>query len=222
MTNLALSLENVSLSFNESSNLLSIKQLDFSQGIHCLWGISGSGKTSFLRLVSGRPFDVIVAGILSIGTNKYHLNSDKDMANYNAKYISAMYQDNFLIDDFNVLENLLLPYYLHKETYEVDEFSFLTEKLNIQSLLQKQIGEISRGEAQRVRLVRSLLFAQTILILDEPLVYLDKEMKATCFDLIKDWVLKKKLITFFSTHDQELKNTSNFSTLLQFEDGLLI
>jgi ABC-type lipoprotein export system ATPase subunit len=217
-----LTLDNVFLSFKEHSNLLSIQHMVFSVGIHCLWGVSGSGKTSFLRLVSGRPFDVKVGGKLSIDSDSFSLNSDIDMATYNDQYVSAMYQDNFLIDDFNVVENLLLPYFLYKDVYDSDEYELLIDQLNIKDLLQKEIDQISRGEAQRVRLARALLFARKILILDEPLVYLDKSMKSICFKLLKTWITKKNLITFFSTHDQQLKEGSNFTTLLTFEDGLKI
>lgn len=215
-----LTLDNIVLSYYEGTQLLSIQHLEFSEGIHCLWGISGSGKTSFLKLVSGRPFDAQVDGHLKLDNHVYCLASDNDMAEYNDRYVSAMYQDNFLIDDFSVSENLLLPYFLQKQDYEQTEYSFLIKTLEISDLLEKRIDQISRGEAQRVRLARALLFSQKILVLDEPLVYLDKKMKITSFDLIKTWIKDKSLIAFFSTHDQGLKLKETFSSILMFEDGL--
>ncbi|MCO4782644.1 MAG: ATP-binding cassette domain-containing protein [Candidatus Cloacimonetes bacterium] len=219
---MSLKLENISLSFNGNNNLLSISDIGFSLGIHCLWGVSGSGKTSFLRLVAGRPFECKVCGNLKIDSKTFCLSSDTDMANFNDKYVSALYQDNFLIDDFDVKENLLLPYFLHRDDYDVSELNYLLDQLKLEHLLSKDITQISRGEAQRVRIARALLFSKKILVLDEPLVYLDKDLKAKCFDLIKSWVDDKKLISFFSTHDQNLKESTDFTSIIKFEDGLEI
>ncbi|PCJ19827.1 MAG: hypothetical protein COB02_06475 [Candidatus Cloacimonadota bacterium] len=213
-----LQLQNIALSF--STELISIKNFSFEEGLHCIWGVSGSGKTSFLKMLSGRAYGSDLKGIFLVDSNSYTLSSEQDMALYNQKYISAMYQDSFLIDDFNVLENLLLPFYLEKQNFDKIKYDQLIKALEIEHLVKKEIHQISRGEAQRVRLARSLLFAQKILILDEPLVYLDKKMKSICFDLICQTIKNKKLIAFFSTHDQSLKESKEFSFILNFDDGL--
>ncbi|MCJ8347858.1 hypothetical protein MJH12_20165, partial [bacterium] len=74
-----LEIRGLSLSFQEDINLISIENMSFDRGIHCLWGISGSGKTSFLKLLSGRIYGARLAGTIVIEDRSFNVCDEKQM-----------------------------------------------------------------------------------------------------------------------------------------------
>jgi zinc transport system ATP-binding protein len=73
------------------------------------------------------------------------------------------------------------------------------ERLEIDDLAERQIGQLSNGQVQRVLIARALMMRPRILLLDEPAASLDASAKSHIFSMIRD--LKEEMTVIMVTHD---------------------
>ncbi|MBU1239378.1 ATP-binding cassette domain-containing protein [Myxococcota bacterium] len=134
-----------------------------------LLGPSGGGKSLLLEILAGmiRPD----SGTISLeGVDITHLP-------INRRRIGLVYQKPALFPHMNVFQNIgygLRGLTRGEKSARVGE---LAEKMGISGLLQRHPGTLSGGEAQRVSLARMLAVSPHILLLDEPLSSLDKDLR---------------------------------------------
>ncbi|MBR8462261.1 ATP-binding cassette domain-containing protein [Campylobacter sp. faydin G-105] len=142
---------------------LSIKQGEFV----ALYGRSGSGKTTILRLLAG--FETPDSGVIKVGESVFfdeRINLAPQMRN-----IGFLFQDYALFDNMNVEQNLL---FANKNHALADKLLSMCE---LKSLKNASIQKLSGGQKQRVALARALMRKPKILALDEPLSALDNDMR---------------------------------------------
>lgn len=90
---------------------------------------------------------------------------------------------------------------MHTENFD-ESFKSMASQFRLLSVLDKKITELSSGEYQRVCLIRALIRNKPIIILDEPVAFLDSENKKTILETLLS--LNKKGVTIlFSSHNQE-------------------
>ena len=202
----------------EGRQLIQFDELEFFSGMHLLWGVSGSGKTTFLEYLAGRREGR--CGRVEFKGRNFELHNPASSQRFFEQHLSIQYQDPTLLEELSVLENIQLPWRLMgrlpKEN-EVDQTLF--EKLQLTLLQNKPITKLSRGEKQRVGLARALYGSCDILLLDEPLVYLQKDLGENIFQYICERVLENNLICFVSSHDPYIRDSDVFSSRLKFEEG---
>ena len=75
----------------------------------------------------------------------------------------------------------------------------LLDSMGIISIADKQIGEISGGQMQRVLLCRAIISEPKLLILDEPTNFVDKRFESELYDILKE--LNKKMAIVMVSHD---------------------
>ncbi len=170
-----------------------------SSGITVLFGESGCGKSSLLRLMAG--FVKSSSGLLNIGQKRLQTNqSSVDIWSRSIGYIT---QSETLFPHLRVVENL--EYAQKRATGKIKlwQFKDLIKSFKIQHLLTKYPNELSGGEAQRVSMVRTLLSQPRLILMDEPVSALDEDSR---FELLK---ILKQLITennqtalLYITHDR--------------------
>ena len=136
-----------------------------------LYGPSGAGKTSILRMLSGLmpPDDgsIEVNGTSWFdGTSKSHIPSRK-------RNVAFVFQDFALFPHMTVMENICfaMPYRDEKQAQELLDFVDLKELQAVKPHL------LSGGQQQRVALARALAQQPKILLLDEPLSALDFDLR---------------------------------------------
>ena len=144
--------------------------LDLSDGITCLMGASGKGKTTLLKLMAGL------------------LKPDNGTVDIDDRKVSFMFQEDRLLPWLNVRENVLLVTGREKETDE------LLQELGIDGNLK--ISELSGGMARRVALARCLMFESDVLLMDEPFKGLDEELMKKVASII----VRQNKPTIVSTH----------------------
>ncbi|MBQ6654861.1 MAG: ABC transporter ATP-binding protein [Erysipelotrichaceae bacterium] len=144
--------------------------LEISDGITCLMGESGIGKTTLLKLIAGL------------------LEPQKGTIENEYKRISFMFQEDRLLPWLSVRDNILLVTDKHKEADE------LLSRLEIDGDLK--ISELSGGMARRVALIRCLLFDSDMLIMDEPFKGMDGKLIEKAAEIIKS----QNKPTLISTH----------------------
>ncbi|MAW65154.1 MAG: ABC transporter [Flavobacteriales bacterium] len=146
---------------------------------------SGKGKSTLMGILYGTRKDF--KG--SILFNNKRLGSPKDWSELRTNQLAIVFQDLELLDDLTVLENIQLKNQLTSHFSDVTILEMLT-RLNLEELKNQQVGFLSRGEKQRVAIIRSLCMPFTWLLLDEPFSALDGENIKNALALIKEQVEK--------------------------------
>ena len=214
--------ENLSKSFKRGSNtLFAVKNVNFTlkEGDFVnIIGRSGSGKSTFLNLLSGllKPTE---GKIFAKGKNISDF-SDREISKYRNEIIGFVPQSLGTLPNLNVLENVSLPYYLFKrDDSAYEKAAMLLDEMGILHLKDDFPKNLSGGELKRVLIARSMINSPELLILDEPTSDLDKNTTMEIMDLLKK-INSKGTALIVVTHELDILKYGN--TLCQMEDGSLI
>ena len=214
--------ENLSKSFKRGSNtLFAVKNVNFTlnEGDFVnIIGRSGSGKSTFLNLLSGllKPTE---GKIFAKGKDMSDF-SDRDISKYRNEIIGFVPQSLGTLPNLNVLENVSLPYYLFKrDDSAYEKAAMLLDEMGILHLKDDFPKNLSGGELKRVLIARSMINSPKLLILDEPTSDLDKNTTMEIMDLLKK-INSKGTALIIVTHELDILKYGN--TLCQMEDGSLI
>lgn len=181
---------------------LSIKEEINEKYIVEVVGQSGTGKTTFFRILSGLL--VPDYGVISIG-NKVILDT-KNKINIppQRREIALMFQDYALFPNMSVKENIQFAQ-KKKNILRINE---LLKVFDLELFKDKKIQKLSGGQQQRVALARTLAQEVGIILLDEPFSAVDKEMRKKMQTEILKYQQEKEAIVFFISHQQD--ENSNF------------
>lgn len=133
-----------------------------------IMGESGSGKTTLLNILAA--LDRPTAGEVRLNGQRMGDIREKELAAFRRKNLGFVFQDFNLLDTFSLRDNIFLPLVLSGVPYKEMESHLkpLTEKLEIQSLLDKYPYEVSGGQKQRAAAARALITQPKLLLADEP------------------------------------------------------
>jgi ABC-type lipoprotein export system ATPase subunit len=167
----------------------------------CITGHSGSGKSTLLNMLTG----LLKADNGEIIFNGEHLCSlgDTELAHLRNSTIGYIPQGNSLLQNFSVLDNVSLPWYLTRKEDITGRARELLNKVGIAHLESESPRNLSGGEARRVAIARSLIADPKILIADEPTNDLDP---ATSDDVLRLFteVNGKGVTVVIVTHEREI------------------
>ena len=176
-----------------------------------LTGESGIGKTTFLE---------IIAGLRKIDSGKYYYdnqeilcNDDDIMSDFRNKNIGYILQDFALVDDYTVLENIILPV-LYSRFFSKEEAILRAKSFALKFYLEKELDKkvrfISGGQKQRVAIIRSLILNPEIILADEPTTNLDKNNFRLVLETFQELKKQEKII-IIATHDDRIKKIADRS-----------
>ena len=175
-----------------------------------LSGVSGSGKTTILRIVAGleEAFgEIIVDGEIWLNENIKKPIQKRD--------IGFVFQDYALFPNLSVIDNLL---YVKKDKDLAKQLLSLTD---LYELKNRYPNSLSGGQKQRVSLCRALMKRPKILLMDEPLSALDTHMRVKLQDEILALHKEFKTTTIMVSHDpSEMYKLA--SRVLVLKDGKII
>jgi len=207
-----LTLNNVSVSFDDEIILQDIN-LEIKKGeIICIIGPSGSGKSTLLRTMN----HMVIPTSGSIEFKGEVLNN-KNINKIRQK-IGMVFQSFELFPHLSVLENLILaPTYLKIMNKEeaINKAKELLKKVNLLDKINSYPNSLSGGQKQRIAIVRSLLMNPEIMLFDEPTSALDPEMVKEVLNVIKE-LAKTGMTICIVTH--EIKFASEIATRILFVD----
>ena len=161
-----------------------------------LYGPSGAGKTSTLRILSGllRP----EAGRITVnGTTWFDAEAGVNIPP-GERNIGYVFQDYALFPNMSVRENLRFALRDGAPDQRVNE---LLEVMELGSLAGQKPATLSGGQQQRVALARALVQRPKILLLDEPLSALDPSLRRRLSDYLLEWHQSMGLTTIMVSHD---------------------
>jgi molybdate transport system ATP-binding protein len=160
-----------------------------------LFGKSGTGKTTTLRIIAGLTTPdtgtMFVNGTKWLDThNHFHLAVNK-------RSLGFVFQDYALFPNMSVKENIQFA----QTQKDKDFVSFLLHILGLESLQHQNPYYLSGGQKQRVALARAIARKPKILLLDEPLSALDTETRLMIQDEMKQLIQELGMTAIIVTHD---------------------
>lgn len=173
-------LRNVSFSYGELEILKDFNLHVLDGDCVCLWGESGSGKTTITRLILGLEKEF-----------NGKINSPNK--------ISCVFQEDRLIESSNVINNIRMV--LNSEQYEIADK--LLDETGFYGIRKKRISSLSGGMKRRVSIIRAIAFGGDALILDEAFNGIDYENKIVLANIIKREFLAKNKSVIMITHNKE-------------------
>lgn len=179
-------------------------------------GISGSGKTTFLRLISGliQPKN----GTICWGEQVWHDTKTKQCIPPQERNIGMVFQDYALFPNMNTLDNII---FACKEKVEKKYLQSILDTLGLYNYLTRYPHQLSGGQQQRVAIARALISKPALLLLDEPFSALDESLKKTIQSFIYEIHQQNSMTTLVVSHQiSEIKPYAH--RFLQFENEKLM
>ncbi|MBO0438763.1 hypothetical protein DOK67_0000483 [Enterococcus sp. DIV0212c] len=210
--------KNVSYFYQDGDKRRMILQdtsINFEQGqFYTILGQSGSGKTTFLSLISAldepKSGEVLYKGqnIKKIGLEKYRRDD-----------ISIIFQSYNLVPYLTALENVLVAMSITDNDMPKDnrEVAYnLLDYIGInKAKADRLVGQLSGGEQQRVAIARALATNVDIILADEPTGNLDEGMEQEIVDIFKDLAETHNKCVIVVTHSNEIAKQSDKTYFLK-------
>ena len=184
-------------------------------------GKSGCGKSTLLYILS--TMDTDYKGELLIDNEPMRNKKEAQLAAIRNQKIGFVFQFHYLLNEFTVLQNVMLPG-LKLNQYPAKEVEHRAmEKLTmlgIEKLALKNANRVSGGEKQRVAIARALINDPVIIMGDEPTGNLDKKNSEIVFDIFKKLADEFKQTLLIVTHDEGFAKKTN--RIIEMEDGRIL
>lgn len=161
-----------------------------------IFGKSGAGKTSILRILSG--LEEADSGYIRVGEEIWYDSSKGINLPPQKRRIGFVFQNYALFPHLNVYENICFGIKSKADKTYADELLSLME---LHSLKKAKIHQLSGGQAQRVALARALASRPALLLLDEPFSALDNAIAKTLQNTLKTIHQHFKLTTMLVSHN---------------------
>jgi iron(III) transport system ATP-binding protein len=197
LNKVSLEARHISLSYG-SNEVLRDVNLKIEPGeFFALLGPSGSGKSTLLRLIAGfnqhQRGELLVDGQDITGTPPH------------ARNVGMVFQNYALWPHMTVWDNVAFGLVERRETKDAirRKVGAVLELVGLSDYAQRRPGQLSGGQQQRVALARTIVIEPKLLLLDEPLSNLDKQLRVQMREELKNLQRKLGLTTIFVTHDQE-------------------
>ncbi|MEN9440673.1 MAG: hypothetical protein RLZ33_749, partial [Bacteroidota bacterium] len=175
-----------------------------------IMGKSGCGKSTLLYILS--TMDTNYTGELFLNEKLITGQTSDHLASIRNEQIGFVFQFHYLLAEFTVLENVMLPArklgVKSKEEIEHDAMEKL-KLLGIDDQALKLSSRISGGQKQRVAIARALINNPSIIMGDEPTGNLDSKNSDIVFDIFKELSVEEKLSLLIVTHDDDFAHRTD-------------
>jgi len=184
-------------------------------------GKSGCGKSTLLYVLS--TMDTDYEGNVFLQGDDLKGKKDAELAKIRNNSIGFVFQFHYLLNEFSVVKNVMLPG-LKKGEYSEQEVEHRAyEKLRIlgiQDEALKMPNQLSGGQKQRVAIARALINDPLIIMGDEPTGNLDKKNSDIVFNIFSDLCKDFNQTLLIVTHDMEFAHKTQ--RIIEMEDGKII
>jgi len=177
-------------------------------------GPSGSGKTTCLMMLAG--FETATHGVISL--NGKPINNIPP----HKRGIGMVFQNYALFPHMTVSENLSFPLEVRglKKTIREEKVKWALDMVQMNEFGNRRPAQLSGGQQQRIALARSLVFEPDLVLMDEPLGALDKQLREHMQYEIKHLHERLGVTVVYVTHDQSEALTMS-DRVAVFNDGVI-
>ena len=198
-------LHDINLSFEESS-------------FNSIIGESGSGKSTLMNIM----------GTLDKATSGQVMIEGKDITNLNKNQLAVLrnetigfiFQFHYLLPEFTVLENILMPYRIKNKKVNkeiLDRANELIDIVGLSKVKNNKSTDLSGGQQQRTAVARALINKPRIILADEPTGNLDSETTENIYNLLKSINEEYKSTFVIITHDNRIAEKTD--RIIEIKDG---
>jgi lipoprotein-releasing system ATP-binding protein len=183
-------------------------------------GQSGSGKSTLLNQLG--LLDTPTAGRIVLNGHEATAANRKQRAALRNDFIGFVFQFHYLLPEFSVLENVLMPGRIAgvAPAELVPRAEENLALLGLEGLEKKNANDLSGGQKQRVAIARALMNRPALVLADEPTGNLDSENTKAVYRLFRE--INEELGTAFIvvTHDRAVAQQTD--RILEISDGALL
>jgi len=219
-----LATHNVNKYFYEPEKFQVLKEIDLTvrRGeFLSLVGKSGCGKSTLMYILSTMDSDY--EGELEIAGERLTGKGQDALASFRNQHIGFVFQFHYLLPEFTVLQNVMIPALKLKKYSRGEIESRAIEKLKvlgIEEYAKKLSSKLSGGQQQRVAIARALINDPDIIMGDEPTGNLDSYNTHLVFDIFRELTHTYKQTIIAVTHDSEFARNSD--RVVEMSDGKII
>lgn len=181
-------------------------------------GASGSGKSTLMNIIG--TLDKCTSGdVLIDGKNITNFNKEQ-LAVLRNETIGFIFQFHYLLPEFTVLENVLMPYKIKHSKVSKEALKRakdLIEIVGLNKVVNNKATDISGGQQQRAAIARSLINNPRIILGDEPTGNLDSETTETVYNLLREINKEFKSTFIVITHDKRIAEKAD--RIIEIKDG---
>jgi lipoprotein-releasing system ATP-binding protein len=224
MTKTVLQSKGINKYFKDPVLVQVLKDVNFSvnQGeFVSVTGKSGCGKSTLLYILS--TMDTDYEGDLWIDNELMRGKTEAELAQIRNEKIGFVFQFHYLLNEFSVLKNVMLPGLKLQKYSEAEVEHRAMERLKtlgIEALAIKKANQLSGGEKQRVAIARALINDPIIIMGDEPTGNLDKKNSDIVFEIFKQLCAEFQQTLLIVTHDQSFAEKTH--RIIEMEDGRIL
>ena len=192
-------------------------QLEQSEFVSVI-GRSGCGKSTLLYILS--TMDTDYEGDLFIDGQSMRDKKEGELAIVRNEKIGFVFQFHYLLNEFSVLRNVMLPGLKLGQFSEKEVEHRAYEKLKILGIEKEALkdpNQLSGGQKQRVAIARALINDPLLIMGDEPTGNLDKKNSEIVFNIFQELAEEYKQTLLIVTHDNEF--AARTTRIIEMEDG---
>ncbi len=181
-------------------------------------GRSGCGKSTLLYILS--TMDTDYEGDLFIDGQSMRDKKEGELAIVRNEKIGFVFQFHYLLNEFSVLRNVMLPGLKLGQFSEKEVEHRAYEKLKILGIEKEALkdpNQLSGGQKQRVAIARALINDPLLIMGDEPTGNLDKKNSEIVFNIFQELAEEYKQTLLIVTHDNEF--AARTTRIIEMEDG---
>ncbi len=199
-------LNNVSLTINDGE-------------MTAIIGKSGAGKSTLLHILA--CIDDYQNGEYRIDDTLVKKLSERELARIRSEKIGMVMQDFALVEDFSVLENVMLPLeFARRKKSDRRELALgVLKSVGLEELAKKPVSKLSGGQKQRVAIARAIVNEPSLILADEPTGALDTKTSAEIMDVFKKLNDDGKTVVIV-THDPNV--AKQCGRIVEISDGEII
>ncbi len=184
-------------------------------------GASGSGKSTLLNIIGA--LDRSTEGNVFINGTDLNALTEDGLALFRNRTMGFIFQSHFLLPQFTVLENVLIPHLIYAGRATPEMIKRALELLDMVGLSHRRdnrANAISGGEQQRTAIARSLINRPRMILADEPTGNLDTDNAEKVFSMLQTINREFKTTFIMVTHNPELAQRCD--RYLVMSDGRII
>lgn len=193
--------------------------IGFKKGsFNAIIGQSGSGKSTLLNIMGtlDNPSD----GDVYINHQKTTDMDKNQLADLRNKTIGFIFQFHYLLPEFTVQENILMPYAISNRIASsaiLEKADYLMDMMGLSTVKNNLATQLSGGQQQRTAIARALMNQPKIILADEPTGNLDSETSENVYQLLREINETFKTTFIIITHDPRIAEKTD--RIVEIKDG---